>query len=142
MGQLSKTKPNDPQYVKINQKQKKLKDDSKMIEDTLLALSKRVPQIAAAVNKEISAINMNMDKALSEITESQTPSIDGKNHKQEALSRQQFAMTSINNLALMLNEALSQMQMKAMEVAKNQVEKVKNLLWQICVRCKSKSINR
>ena len=110
MGQLSKTKPNDPQYVKINQKQKKLKDDSKMIEDTLLALSKRVPQIAAAVNKEISAINMNMDKALEEITESQTPSVDGKNHKQEAMSRQQFAMTSINNLALMLNEALSQMQ--------------------------------
>ncbi len=110
MAQLSKTKPNDPQYVKINQKQKKLKDDSKMIEDSLLALSKRVPQIAAAVNKEISAINMNMDKALEEITESQTTSVDGKNHKQEALSRQQFAMTSINNLALMLNEALSQMQ--------------------------------
>ena len=113
MGQLTKIKPNDPQYVKINQKQKKLKDDSKMIEDTLLALSKRVPQIAAAVNKEISAINMNMDKASEEITESQTPAYDGKNHKQEALSRQQFAMTSINNLALMLNEALKQMQMNA-----------------------------
>lgn len=118
MGQLSKTKPNDPQYVKINQKQKKLKDDSKMIEDTLLALSKRVPQIAAAVNKEISAINMNMDKALSEITESQTPAMDGKNHKQEAMSRQQFAMTSINNLALMLNEALSQMQAAAKKPGK------------------------
>ncbi len=118
MGQLSKTKTNDPQYVKINQKQKKLKDDSKMIEDTLLALSKRVPQIAAAVNKEISAINMNMDKALEEITESQTPAVDGKNHKQEALSRQQFAMTSINNLALMLNEALASMQAQAKKPGK------------------------
>ncbi|MCX6294720.1 MAG: DUF4175 domain-containing protein [Bacteroidetes bacterium] len=110
MNELTKTKTNDPQFVKINQKQKKLKDDAKMVEDTLLALSKRVPQIAAAVNKEISAINMNMEKALDEVTEAQTPSIDGKNHKQEALSRQQFAMTSINNLALMLSEALSQMQ--------------------------------
>ncbi len=118
MGQLSKTKPNDPQFVKINQQQKKLKDDSKMIEDTLLALSKRVPQIAAAVNKEISAINMNMDKALAEIAESQTPAVDGKNHKQEALSRQQFAMTSINNLALMLNEALSSMQAAAKKPGK------------------------
>lgn len=118
IGQLNKTKTNDPQYVKINQKQKKLKDDSKMIEDTLLALSKRVPQIAAAVNKEISAINMNMDKAIEEITESQTPSMDGKNHKQEAMSRQQFAMTSINNLALMLNEAVTQMQAAAKKPGK------------------------
>ena len=113
MNELTKTKPNDPQFVKINQKQKKLKDDAKMVEDTLLALSKRVPQIAAAVNKEISAINMNMEKALEEVTEAQTPAIDGKNHKQEALSRQQFAMTSINNLALMMSEALSQMQSAA-----------------------------
>ena len=118
MGDLSKTKAHDPQYVKINQKQKKLKDDSKMIEDTLLALSKRVPQIAAAVNKEISAINMNMDKAVDEIKESQSPSPDGKNHKQEAMSRQQLAMTSINNLALMLNEALVAMQAAAKKPGK------------------------
>lgn len=118
MSELSKTKANDPQIVKINQKQKKLKDDSKMIEDTLLALSKRVPQIAAAVNKEISAINMNMDKAVDEIKESQSPAHDGKNHKQEAMSRQQFAMTSINNLALMLNEALSAMQAAAKKPGK------------------------
>lgn len=113
MGELSKAKPNDPQFFKINQKQKKLQDDSKMIEDSLLALSKRVPQIQAAVNREISAINMNMEKAVEEISEAPTPAFDGKNHKQEGLSRQQFAMTSINNLALMLNESLSQMQAEA-----------------------------
>jgi hypothetical protein len=110
MRELSEAKTNDPQFYKLNQKQKKLQDDSKMIEDSLLALSKRVPQIQAAVNREISAINMNMEKAVDEIKESQTPSFDGRNHKQEAMSRQQFAMTSVNNLALMLNEALSQMQ--------------------------------
>ena len=49
MGELAKAKPNDPQYFKINQKQKKLQDDSKMIEDSLLALSKRVPQTKSAV---------------------------------------------------------------------------------------------
>ncbi len=110
MGGLSKAKTSDPQFYKINQKQKKLQDDSKMIEDSLLALSKRNPQIKAVVNKEISAINMNMEKAVDEIKEAPTPSFDGKNHKEEGLSRQQFAMTSINNLALMLNEALSKMQ--------------------------------
>ncbi|MDQ3046562.1 MAG: hypothetical protein M3R27_03370 [Bacteroidota bacterium] len=110
MGELSKAKTNDPQYYKLNQKQKKLQDDSKMIEDSLLALSKRVPAIQSAVNKEISAINMNMEKAVDEIKESQTPSMDGRNHKQEAMSRQQLAMKSINELALMLNEALQNMQ--------------------------------
>ena len=113
MGDFSKVKTNDPQVFKINQQQKKLQDDSKMIEDSLMALSKRVPKIQAVVNREISAINMNMEKAVEEIKESSTTSYDGKNHKQEGLSRQQFAMTSINNLALMLNEALSQMQSEA-----------------------------
>lgn len=113
MGDLSRTRSNNPQYVKLNQRQKKLQDDSKMIEDSLLALSKRVPQIQATVNHEINAINMNMERAGDEIKESQTVSIDGRNHQQEALNRQQLAMTSINNLALMLNEALQQMQAAA-----------------------------
>jgi hypothetical protein len=118
MNELSITKPNDPKHLKINQKQNKLRDDAKMIEDSLFALSKRVPQIQAVVNKEISAINMSMEKAVEEITEAPTFSFDGKNHKQEALSRQQFAMTSINNLALMLNEALKQMQEQAKQKGK------------------------
>ncbi len=113
MGELSKTRPNDPQTAKVGQKQKKLQDDSKMIEDSLLALSKRNPKIKETVNKEISAINMNMEKAVSEIQESETVSMDGRNHKEEGRSRQQFAMTSINNLALILNESLQQMQAEA-----------------------------
>lgn len=113
MDELSKAKTNDPQFYKINQKQKKLQDDSKMIEDSLLALSKRNPQLSAIVNREISAINLNMEKAVNEIKDAQTPAFDGKNHKQEGMSRQQFAMTSINNLALLLNEALSKMQAEA-----------------------------
>jgi hypothetical protein len=118
MNELSETKPNSPQHFKINQRQNKLRDDAKMIEDSLFALSKRVPQIQSVVNKEISAINMNMQKAIEEITEAPTISFDGRNHKQEALSRQQFAMTSINNLALMLNEALKQMQEQAKQKGK------------------------
>ncbi len=113
MAEFNKTKVNDPQIAKVGQKQKKLQDDSKMIEDSLLALSKRNPKIKETVNKEISAINMNMEKAVDEIQESETVSMDGRNHKEEGKSRQQFAMTSINNLALILNESLQQMQAEA-----------------------------
>jgi hypothetical protein len=113
MGDFAKLKVTDPQIMKVDQTQKKLQDGAKMVEDSLLALSKRNPKIQPYVNKEISAINMNMEKALGEIKESETVSMDGRNHKEEGLSRQQFAMTSINNLALMLNEALNQMQQDA-----------------------------
>jgi hypothetical protein len=110
MNELSKSKPGDPQYFKITQQQNKLLDDAKMIEDSLYALSKRVPQLEATVNKEISAINMNMEKAVKHMVEAPTFSFEGINHRMEAKSRQQFAMTSVNNLALMLNEILGQMQ--------------------------------
>jgi len=95
---------NNPQYLKASQQQRKLKDDAKMIEDSLFALSKRVVSIASKVNQEISAINLNMDEALDNLEDRMVP---------QARSRQQFAMTSINNLTLMLSEALEQMQQQA-----------------------------
>ncbi len=92
---------NDPRYIKLTQDQRKLRDDAKMIEDSLFALSKRVPQIASYVNKEIAEVNDNMDKATQNLQDRQTPM---------ARSRQQFAMTSVNNLTLMLSEVMDQMQ--------------------------------
>ena len=106
MTQLSKLRTDNPQYLKITQTQKKLQDDSKIIEDSLLALSKRQPAISATVNREISAINMNMGKAVNELAERQ---------QSNAQMRMQYSMTSVNNLALLLNEALEQMQKQAKE---------------------------
>jgi hypothetical protein len=104
MKEVEKNKPDNPQYVKLSQQQKKLKDDSKMIEDSLFALSKRQVAIASVVNREIAAINSNMEKSID---------LMGKREDRftpEISSRQQFSMTSINNLALILNESLTQMQ--------------------------------
>ena len=101
MTQLRSVKRDDPQYVLLGQRQKKIQDDSKMVEDSLFALSKRVPQIQTLVNREIGLINQNIEYALSDISERMTAS---------ATSRQQYAMTSYNNLALLLDEALQQMQ--------------------------------
>jgi len=91
----------DPLYVLQTQKQRDIKDNLKMIEDSLYALSKKVPQIQSVVNKEIQAINFNVGKSIESLGERRTA---------EANRNQQFAMTSINNLALMLNEALDQLQ--------------------------------
>jgi len=106
MEKFKVVKRQSPEYVKMAQKQNKLKEDAKMIEDSLFALSKRVVQLQSTINKEISAINFNMDKVISFMEERQTPM---------AVSRQQYVMTSINNLALLFDEALQQMQQQAQQ---------------------------
>ncbi len=93
--------PSDPDYVNQTQQQQNIKDNLKTVEDSLFALSKRVPQIEATVNKEITAINTNIDQAIANL---------GERHTAEANRDQQFAMTSMNNLALMLNDALDHLQ--------------------------------
>lgn len=98
---LKGTNRNDPKYTELARQQLKLKDDSKLIEDSLYALSKRVPQIETVVNREIRSVNSNMGKAISSMADRRTP---------EAASRQQQALTSVNNLALLLSESIEQMQ--------------------------------
>ncbi|HRP58845.1 MAG TPA: hypothetical protein PK833_00950, partial [Vicingus sp.] len=99
-------KNESPDYIKLIQRQKKLKDDAKMVEDSLFALSKRVIQLESAINEEISAINFNMQKAIEFMAERLKPM---------ATSKQQYVMTSINNLALLFDEALQQMQQQAQQ---------------------------
>lgn len=99
----AKTNINNPLYNKLMQDQKKLKDDGKMIEDSLLALSKRVPEISSIINREISSINNNMGKTISALEDRTTGTATG---------RMQYVMTSVNNLALMLSEVADQMQMQ------------------------------
>lgn len=96
---------NTPKYVELVQVQHKLKDDARMVEDSIIALSKRVFQIESFVNKELRQINMNLRESLSNLEERKVA---------PANSNQQYVMTSLNNLALMFDEAMQQMQ-QAME---------------------------
>lgn len=114
---LPKTRIDNPQYPAIPKQQNKLKDDSKIIEDSLLALSKRAPEISAVVNREINAINLNMDKTVKALAERNTG---------ESSMRMQSTMTSVNNLALLLNEALEQMQNQMKEQKENKGKKKSN----------------
>jgi hypothetical protein len=106
MENYKKMDRNSPEYVKITQHQKKLKDDAKMIEDSLFALSKRVVQLESTINREIASINSNMEKTISFMADRQIPM---------AAARQQYVMTSVNNLALLFDEALQQMQKQAQQ---------------------------
>ena len=71
--------------------QQDLRDASSVIEDSLFALSKRVPQISSKVNREINAIEKKTSSAIDHLRERQTL---------KAVQDQQFVMTSANNLAV------------------------------------------
>jgi hypothetical protein len=91
----------DPRFVKLGQQQLKLKDDAKVVEDSLYALANRVVQIQSFVTRELNDMKSYMDESVKSIKDRQI---------NQATSKQQFAMTSMNNLALMLSDVFKQMQ--------------------------------
>ena len=85
----------DPKYIQLSQNQLKVKDDSKVLEDSLLSLSKRDALMGSVITKEVGELNSHLDKAADNIRERRKPS---------AGTEMQLSMTSINNLANMLND--------------------------------------
>jgi hypothetical protein len=73
------------------------------VEDSLNSLAERVFQIKNFINKELDQMNESMEASVSALRERE----NGK-----AIAEQQFAMTAMNNLALMLDDVLEQMQMQ------------------------------
>lgn len=100
MKQFAPIQQTDPKYVQLGQNQLKLKDDSKVLEDSLLALSKKDPFMGSIVTREVGELNDHIEKAVDNIKE---------RRKANAGTEMQLSMTSINNLALMLNDHFEMM---------------------------------
>jgi hypothetical protein len=100
MKQFAPIQQTDPLYVQLGQNQLKLKDDSKVLEDSLLALSKKDAFMGSIVTREVSELNDHIEKAVDNVKE---------RRKANASTEMQLSMTSINNLALMLNDHFDMM---------------------------------
>ena len=100
MKNFSELQQSDPRFNTLAQLQLKLKDDSKVLEDSLLALGKRDPMMGSFITKEITELNNHMDKVIEANRERRRP---------QAASEMQLTMTSINNLALMLDDHFDMM---------------------------------
>lgn len=98
MNKVKTTSAASPNYVLNIQEENRLKGNAKMMKDSLFALSKRVFQIAATVNKETTDLEANIDNTITALE---------NRRLNEGVTRQQYAMTSANNLALLLNELLA-----------------------------------
>jgi len=94
------TQASDPSYLSLAQHQIKLQDDAKVLEDSLLALSKKDMMMNSFVTREIGELNHHLERTSEHIRE---------RRKANAGAEMQLSMTSMNNLALMLNDHFQQM---------------------------------
>lgn len=103
MKNVQRTRTIDPAFNDFIRNQKSLEQQYKILGDTLKALAKRQPMVKSFVLKEFGMIESNL-KGLTDFM------VDKKIG--ETAKRQQFIMTSTNNLALMLAESLKNMRSK------------------------------
>lgn len=92
---------NHNKYATFLVKQNNLKEHFEHIDDSLFALSLRQPKLSETVNKEITEVFYNIDKALDLLAENQL---------YQGVSNQQFTITAANNLADFLSDILDNMQ--------------------------------
>lgn len=95
---VKSTPTNSPLFLANLEKQNNLHANSFIIRDSLFSLSKKLIKLSATVNKETNQLEKNMRSAIASLEQRQIP---------DAATRQQYVMTHANNLALILNEILS-----------------------------------
>ncbi len=110
MGQFSSIEVNHNKYASYLRKQNNLRESFEHIDDSLFALSLRQPKLSETVNKEITDVYFNIDKAISQFAEGRV---------YQGVSNQQFSITAANNLANFLSDMLDNMQ-ENMNMSKGQ----------------------
>jgi hypothetical protein len=101
MNQFIEAQINTPHYVDLVQDQFKLKDDFRLVEDSLQALAKRIFQIESYVMEKVTEVKSNMKQGIDNLEQRRKP---------QAANNQQATMKNVNDLALMLSEVMQQMQ--------------------------------
>ena len=97
--QFSEVNEIDPRFKTLSQNQLKIRDDSKILEDSLISLSKRLFQLQSMITEEVSNMNEHIENSMDALKERNKP---------QAIGEQKFSMSSMNNLALLLDDLLDQ----------------------------------
>ena len=108
MNEVGSMKKDDPSLSNKISRQKEIVDNFAMVEDSLRKMAMRQPKIKNFVFTELQLINQQLGQAMKEMNEMALTS---------ATSRQQRAMMSMNNLALMLSESLNDMNESMMDAS-------------------------
>ncbi len=94
-------KKEDPILNVLKRQQNGLINQSLVVKDSLYALAKRVPQVNNLVSGELLDLEINLSSSNELMEELVLP---------KAMEKQQYVITSLNNLTLMLNEILDQIE--------------------------------
>ncbi len=98
---IAKTDASDPGFITGARELKKTKESFGIIRDSLRAIGRRQVFIQPFIIRESKSIESNMASAIGLMQDRK---------KGQSLAQQQYALTHVNNLALMLEEALEKMQ--------------------------------
>lgn len=101
VNEMSTMNPQIPRYLSLLQDQFKIKDNFKIVEDTLEVLSKRLVEIESYVTEKVNEINDNFKQGIDLLE-------DRRNA--EASNNQRRIMKNMNDLAVMLSESLDNKQ--------------------------------
>ena len=69
MKEFNSIQQSDPKYLNISQGELNLQNDSKVLEDSLLAMSKKDPFLGNIVTREVGELNDHVNKAVDHIKE-------------------------------------------------------------------------
>ena len=98
---LDKLQVTSPAYVKSARKQFDIKKQFLIVEDSLIALSHRVVQIEKFILDQVGKVNTNIKSSIDKLEARNKPLASNHQHR---------VLTALNELALMLSEAMNQMQ--------------------------------
>jgi len=93
----------DPDYPKLIVEQNGLYNELKFIDDSLKALARRQILIESYVDEEVKSSESNIKSSINSLSE---------RNQRVAMMHQQYALTGLNNLAVMLEEVLRKLQEK------------------------------
>ncbi|MBR1769496.1 MAG: hypothetical protein IJ748_03470 [Bacteroidales bacterium] len=99
---------NNPAYQNIINKQNVIKEALKDISDSLYNISKRQAQVSQIIHEETFKVNNSIEKSLADLLK-YNQSVYNSMYNNQAATAQQYAMTSMNNLSLLLAESLDKM---------------------------------
>ncbi len=98
MAEVRRTSTSAQAYITNQEEQNRLHTNSYMIRDSLFALSKRIPKLPPVINKATTDLERHLQQSVDAL---ENRNVGG------AITNEQYVMTYTNNLALILNEILS-----------------------------------
>ncbi len=119
------TSVSNPKYQTIINDQNTIKESMQTIADSLYQISKRQMQVSKTINEETFKVGTNIDNTLTTLLRFNQSYYNNYKNNQAATS-EQYAMASMNNLALLLAESLDKMNQQQMKMKSNKNSNNKN----------------